>query len=223
VSFFFIWALWAVIQLGATVSPGPAFIIGIRNAIIHGKGVGIATGLGLGSGVAVHIFIVFTGIAVLITQSEFLYNAIKYAGAAYLAYIGMKCLYSSYVGFNESSKTGVKIQTQGVLREKTYGQAFVEGFATNVLNPKAILFFSAVFSQFITVNTSVFMMGALGVTSVTIEAGWYILVSVLLTNRNIQSRFLSITHWIDLLFGVLILFLALQLVFHSITFSGVEG
>lgn len=209
------WLLLVAIQLGATISPGPAFLVGIRNAILYGKGVGVATGIGLGLGVAVHILVVFTGISILVAKYALVYNTIKYVGAAYLIYIGVKCLYSGYKSFNSANEINLGIKNKGVRKKtKTHNQALVEGFFTNLLNPKAVLFFSSVFSQFITPETPVFFMVILGLTSIIIESGWYVIASFLLTNKSIQAKFFSITHWIDVIFGFLILFLAIKLAMH---------
>jgi len=213
---FWSWLLLALIQMAATVSPGPAFIVGIRNAIIYGRNIGIATGIGLGLGVATHIIIVFTGIAFLISQSYIAYNIIKYIGAIYLVYIGFKCLNSAYKSFKKPSKENIKITQDNKLNSKTFAQGLVEGFFTNILNPKAILFFSSVFSQFISTETPVTIMILFGMTSVFIETGWYIIVSILLTNKFIQAKFLSITHWIDTLFGFLVIFLGIRLAIHNL-------
>lgn len=212
------WLLLASIQFAATASPGPAFVVGIRNAIVYGRVTGIATGIGLGLGVAVHVTLVLTGISLIVEQSPFVYNVIKYAGAAYLVCVGVKCLMSACKTFKQKNrKPGeLKISDLNKKENKSLLLAVFQGFMTNLLNPKAVIFFTSVFSQFISLHTIMPIKILFGSTSVFIEASWYVLISMLLTNQSIQRKFLSVTHWIDSVFGGLIIFLGFRLAIHNL-------
>lgn len=141
------WILLASVFGVALISPGPDFVMAVRNSILYTRKTGIFTAAGFGLGVGVHIFYTLVGIAAVISQSIFLFSLIKYAGAAYLFYIGFKALRSK--GFHASA-AGASSKSQSL----SPVQALWSGFLTNLLNPKATLFFLAVFTQFIGPHTS---------------------------------------------------------------------
>ena len=101
--------LWASIQLAATMSPGPAFIISVKNALTYDRRTAMATAVGLAAGVGVHVTIALTGISLLISGSQVLYAILKYAGAAYLIYIGGKSLWSARKKFGKKPHNAEKV------------------------------------------------------------------------------------------------------------------
>ncbi len=212
---FWSWFLFASIQFAATTSPGPAFLVGIRNAVSYGWYLGIATAFGLGCGILVHIVFVLTGLSLLIEKSNFTYSLVKYSGSAYLIYIGIKCLLSSCATFMaQKSSCSTSVQRYETNSQtKHFWEVFLEGFLTNSLNPKALIFFTAVLSQFVTAETKLSIKFLYGGTSFFIECGWYVLVSLLFMNQNLRAKFLSGAHWIDMIFGGLIIFLGVRLAF----------
>lgn len=215
--------LWASIQLAATMSPGPAFIITVKNALTYNRATSIATAMGLALGVGVHVLIALTGISLLISQSDLLFTAIKYAGAAYLIYIGGKSLWSARKKFGKKPAGADKAQRFFDEHETEKAPADIpplyksvlQGFLTNLLNPKALVFFTAVLAQFISQDMGAGLKTAYGLISVVIEAGWFTLVSIVLTNKAIQEKFIAIMHWVDAVFGGLIVYLGVQLVSKS--------
>lgn len=210
------WALLASIQLAATMSPGPAFALSVKNALVFGRGVAMAGAVGLGFGVLVHVVLVLTGVSWLITQSDLAYNIIKYVGAAYLIYIGGKSLWSSLKAFRarkaaQSAGGTYEVDVSSARSEKSWRDALVQGFVTNVFNPKAIVFFASVLSQFIAPDTPVFMKLIYAATCVSTEILWFIVVGFVLTHPALQQRFLAVTHWIDGAFGGMITALGVKI------------
>ncbi|MGL6051165.1 MAG: LysE family translocator, partial [Aeromonas salmonicida] len=84
-------ALAAICVMGA-ISPGPSLALIIRNTVQGGQGHGVATALGHGSGVGIYALITALGLSVLITQTPLLFDLIRYGGAAFLAWLGIKAL-----------------------------------------------------------------------------------------------------------------------------------
>jgi threonine/homoserine/homoserine lactone efflux protein len=112
----------------------------ISRSLSYGTKAGVYAALGIGLGCFVHIFASVVGLSVIIQQSKILFNIIRYAGAAYLIFIGIKSLMEkpSTMIFNQNQNdknTNLKILRQGTI--------------TNVLNPKVSLFFLAFLPQFI--------------------------------------------------------------------------
>ena len=83
-----------IIHLLAVISPGPDFIMACRNSLTYSRKTGIYTAVGFGIGIAVHIFYSLAGLALIISKSILLFNTIKFLGAGYLIYIGLKSVLS---------------------------------------------------------------------------------------------------------------------------------
>jgi RhtB (resistance to homoserine/threonine) family protein len=202
------WMLVALVQTAATMSPGPAFALTVRNAMVYDRQSGIYTAVGLGLGIAVHIALVLGGISVVISKSVFLFNLIKYAGAAYLIYIGIKALVLATkkpAGNESSTLSGAARQSMSV------AAALRAGFLTNLLNPKAVVFFTAVYSQFISIDTAWHILLLYGATSILIEITWFSFVVLFLTHARIRTTFLKFSVWIERICGGLLLLLGLRI------------
>lgn len=121
------------------ITPGNDMIFVATHATSHGIRAGIMASLGIAVGCLVHIFAAVVGISAIVAKSAFLFDTIKYLGAAYLIYVGTKSLLSKTQTFDIES----------VDKEKTHFEIFKQGVVTNALNPKVALFFLAFLPQFI--------------------------------------------------------------------------
>lgn len=198
---------WLILVMAMTIgvmSPGPDFIITLRNALAYGRTTGLWTAMGLAGGVGVHVTYNLVGIAALIAHSVILFNIIKFAGAGYLLYIGVQALRSQ--GMRTDPALGdVTIKTMSDM------SALRSGFVTNVLNPKATLFFLALFSQIISPETTMSGHILYAATCVTITGLWFSTISLFLTTPAIRNRFLKISKWIDRTCGAVFIALGLKL------------
>lgn len=201
---FLAWMLFLIVDIAVVMSPGPAFVALVRNAMVYDRKISIATALGLALGVAVHVILVLGGIAFLITKSVFLFNVIKYGGAGYLIYVGVKSL-------RTGGKHVVVNADEGHVRAITVRQAVFQGFLTNLLNPKAVVFFTAVFAQFIHPSMSFSVQMLYGFTPVCVEFIWFTGLSIILTNTSIKRMFMNVIHWVERLCGGLMIGLGVKL------------
>ena len=135
-----------LIHFLAVISPGPDFFMAIKNSLTYSRKIGIFTAVGFGLGIGVHVFYSIAGVALLISESIVIFSIIKYLGVAYLLYIGVKSLLAK--------PTYLQIEKQKHKKEVTPIKAIFQGFLTNVLNPKATLFFLSLFTLVITPETS---------------------------------------------------------------------
>lgn len=202
--FLYKWLALAAVQSAATMSPGPAFAITLRNASLEGRAAGILTSIGLGIGVALHVIFVIFGISVLVSKSELLFNLIKYSGAAYLVFIGIKGLLA------KANKESKDVENRAVKNHAKW-KRIQNGFLTNLLNPKAFVFFTAVYAQFITPETPLSVSAIYGLTSTFIEIAWFSAVTIFLTTPRIRKKFTDIAHWIDRICGGLLVALGIRL------------
>ncbi len=205
-----IWINWislVAIFMMALISPGPDFVIAVRNSVLYSRKIGLLTALGFALGVCVHLAYTLVGLALLISKSIILFQVIKYAGAAYLIYIGIKALRSQ--GFEKPDGDEGAISQAGM----SSLSAIYSGFLTNVLNPKATLFFLAIFSQFIGVDTAFNVQLLYAATLVVMTGLWFSVVALILTNPKIKAIFLKFAKWIDKICGILLIGLATKIIF----------
>ena len=126
------------------VSPGPDMILVLRNTLLAGRRAGLQTSLGVLAGNLVHITYCVIGIGWIISQSILAFTVLKYAGAAYLIYLGIT-----------SFRSGARPLDTSSIKESPLNRIwFVQGFFNNLLNPKGTLFFLGVFTMVITPETS---------------------------------------------------------------------
>lgn len=137
----------ATIATLGMLSPGPDFFLVIKNAARYRRPAAMMTALGVILGVATHMSYCVAGLAVVITTTPWLFNLLKYAGACYLIWIGIQALLS-----RGESKLSIDNATQSPISLKA---AFLQGYLCNLLNPKATLFFLAVFTQILQLNSGV--------------------------------------------------------------------
>ncbi len=127
------------------IVPGPDMVIVARNTIAGGKNAGYLTALGILSGNLVHITYCVIGIGWLIANSIVAFNVLKYAGAAYLIFLGISSFRAKPVAVDANT-------VDAIYSARAW---FLQGFINNILNPKGTLFFLGVFTTVITPETSI--------------------------------------------------------------------
>lgn len=129
---------YLVILLGFVFIPGPAVLLTLARATTSGTRVGLATGLGIAVGDVIHTAMAVLGISAILLTSALLFSVVKYLGAAYLVYLGLRAIFE---------KVDVRgIPTAGPL---TAAVALRQAVVAEVLNPKSALFFLAFLPQFV--------------------------------------------------------------------------
>lgn len=190
-----------IIHLLAVMSPGPDFAIVLRQSISFGRKSAIITSLGIGAGISVHVLYTLLGVGILISQSAALMTAAKILGAAYITYLAINLLRSKAIP-NQSSSIALDNN------KKHQKKAFMVGFMTNVLNPKATLFFLAIFTTVVSASTPLMVQSFYGLWIIITTAAWFCLVSFLFSQQAIRQQFLNHGYWFDRLMGVILLLFA---------------
>ncbi len=194
----------AVVHLLAVASPGPDFAVVFRESLLHGRRAAVITSIGVGLGILVHVTYALLGVALLIAETPAVFTALKYVGAAYLAWIGFKGLRATRAGKPDA---GAQVHAP----TPSAWQSFRLGFLTNALNPKATLFFLALFSVIIAASTPNLVRGIYGAYMAIATAAWFSLLSFLLGSRSVRELFANYSHWVERGMGVLLIGLAIQL------------
>lgn len=199
----------ALAHLLAVASPGPDFAIVLRQSLDHGRRTAIWTSVGIGSAILLHVTYSLLGLGLLIRTSEVWFNTVKYAGAAYVAWLGIQALRTA-----PRKKTD---NTAGSSRPlPSERAAFLTGFFTNALNPKATLFFLSLFVVLVSPDTPRWIQAGYGVWMSATTMGWFCLVSVLFARPGVRNPFLRHGHWIDRALGVVFLGFAASLLFSAL-------
>ncbi len=202
--FFSEWLIIVGLMLVGAAAPGPDFVLAIRNSLVYSRKTGLMTALGFGLGVCVHATYCIFGIAAVISQSIMLFNLIKYTGAAYLVYVGVKALTSK--GYKEAQGEDLAHRT-----DIHWSKALAMGFMTNVLNPKATMFFFALFTQVIDPHTPLAVLVVFGATCAIVVTGWFSFVAIVLTNKHVRGKFLGFSKLIDRICGGAMIAMGLRL------------
>ncbi|HAT03457.1 MAG TPA: amino acid transporter [Candidatus Magasanikbacteria bacterium] len=192
----------AGIHLLAAISPGPDFVMVVKNSLAHSRKVGIWTAVGFGLGIGVHVLYCLAGIAFIISQSIILFNSIKLLGAGYLIYIGIRSFMS------KSKKFDVEVEKK--LDTMSAWGGVRSGFLTNVLNPKVSLLFLGLFTLMIPANTPSYVLGIIGVIVILQTMLWFSFVATILTHNKVRSVFEKYQNIFNKTFGGLLVALGLK-------------
>lgn len=195
----------ATIHFLAVVAPGPDFAITVSQSVRHGRRLGIFTAAGIGAGISVHVFYTLLGMGTLMHAAPWLLNVAKWLGAAYVTYLAWRLL-RSRPGSMEINLTGEHKPPGGAWR------AFLIGFLTNATNPKATLFFLAVFATIVSSDTPLKIQALYGAWMCIVNAMWFVVVSVMFSNSRIRNAFLRMGHWFERMMGVILVGFAIRLI-----------
>ena len=165
-------ASFVLLAVILAVTPGADTMVVMKNAVAGGARLGLMTMLGVKLGTLTHAVLASIGIAALVLQFSALYSTIKFAGAIYLGWLGLVSLMSAIKGKKS------KVKTEQIAEPKA-GKALAQGYLSNVLNPKVVLFYLAVLPQFIGPDDPVLLKSiSLGAIHIVASALWLTGVSV---------------------------------------------
>ncbi len=158
-----------------TIMPGADSMIVMKNTLVYQKSAGRMTVLGILAGHFVWIVISVLGLAVIITNSPMLFNIIKYMGAAYLIYIGVKSFMAkTFVSASSLDHAeGEKMKSNGLRT------SYMNGFISNILNPKVLIFYITILPQFVMQQSDVsgiVQLMILAAIMLVISMSWFLLV-----------------------------------------------
>jgi len=135
--------LYLTITAIMVASPGPGVILTLSNSIHHGVKPALSGVLGIALGILIIAVISASSLGVLLATSALAFSIVKYIGAAYLIYLGIKLWRSPVMDFEKD------VDGKSILKAPEYDLRFKEGFLVSLLNPKPIFFFMSLFPQFI--------------------------------------------------------------------------
>ena len=223
------------------LTPGPDVLYIVSNALRSGTRAGIVAGLGITAGCFVHIFAAAVGVGALLATSATAFTVLKWLGAAYLLWMGVRMLFSRAGGGNGAAIAAAQAAPH---QEASLRAVFLGGFWTNVLNPKVAIFFLAFVPQFIAPGTenkalAFVLLGVLfNVNAIPVNTFWALAASWMArrvgavaarrraapkageppwgaasTRSDERGGMLSGMHWLDRVAGAMFIGFGLKLAF----------
>ncbi|MGO4716462.1 LysE family translocator [Bradyrhizobium sp. 2TAF24] len=199
--------LFGVFVLAAIV-PGADFACVLRESVSFGRRAGILSALGVSSAIMVHVAYTVAGVGLIIAQSIVLFTIVKWCGAAYLIYIGSRSLMARRRLTGGGEALSASAPAQGRRHAAT---SYGVGFLSNLLNPKATLFFMSLFATIVSHDTPIATQFAYGATLAVFLALWFSFVAVFLTTRGVRAAFERMGHWIDRVTGLVLIALGVRI------------
>jgi threonine/homoserine/homoserine lactone efflux protein len=193
---------FVAVVLGLFLIPGPAVLLVLTRTVHGGRKAGILTGLGIAAGDFIHTLAASVGLSALLMTSALAFNAVKFIGAAYLIYLGVRAL-----------REKPSSPQRPVIAPVSASKAFFQAVPAEVLNPKTALFFLAFLPQFVRPEhgSTFLQFTTLGLIFVAMSALYTTLI--VLTIRplgKLVKRLTWLTRWQNKMIGVLFISLGLR-------------
>lgn len=192
------------IHLLAAASPGPDFVLVSQQTLANGKRAGLLCSVGIALGLSIHILYSAFGLAAIIANSAHILWAIKILGGGYLIYLGYKGLRARAVSSEQVANPPVAHYSA----KKSIGM----GFLCNALNPKAPIYFVALFTVVLSPSMPLYQIFIYGIWMMLIQLVWFSAVVMLLSRPAINHKFKQCGHWIDRVLGGAMLLLGLKVI-----------
>jgi len=190
--------VFIVCLLGA-MSPGPSMAVVINNAIFKGRSNGILTSIGHGIGIAIYASFAVLGLGLIINTNIFIFNSLKILSIIFLIFIGVKSILN---------KEEINLEKKNT-KEKAV--SFLQGLSISILNPKILVWFVAIYSQFMSVNNelifNIYLVSIAGI----IDACWYIILTLAITTASALNFFQKKVKLIQKIQGVILIGIGLGL------------
>ena len=197
---FFVWIQFATVCVIGAMSPGPSLAVVIRNNINFNRIAGILTSIGHGLGIGVYASLAVLGLGIILQTNQTIYFFIQIIGLILLIFFGLLFI------FQKSSE-------EKIVENQNQVNSFLQGFTIAIINPKILIWFTAVYSQFISIDATFFFNAILVLTASIIDALWYILVSIVITGNNFKNLLIEKKFLIQKITGIILIFIAITLLY----------
>ena len=190
--------VFIVCLLGA-MSPGPSMAVVINNAIFKGRSNGILTSIGHGIGITIYASFAVLGLGLIINTNIFIFNSLKILSIVFLIFIGVRSILN---------KEKINLEKKNT-KEKAI--SFLQGLSISILNPKILVWFVAIYSQFMSVNNELIFNIYLVSIAGMIDACWYIILTLAVTTASALNFFQTKIKLIQKIQGVFFIGIGLGL------------
>ena len=191
----------ALLHLFAVASPGPDFLLVTRQSLRFGKVIAIWASAGIATGIVFHSFIAITGVSLVVSSNPDLFNWLKIIAAIYIAYLGFLTFFSKPNPLNDEDKR----------HNENYLGSYVLGLVTNILNPKAILFFITLFTIVVNESTTTILLMFYGLYMSITTFIWFTGISYIFSNQVLTKKYENFIPVFEKAIGIILIIIAIQL------------
>ena len=202
---FFLWSQFAIVCLLGAMSPGPSLALIIRNSINFNRTSGIIASIAHGLGICLYATVTVIVLEFILKNSEIIFFVIQICGSLFLIMLGLIFIFKKN---NENQNDTYQI----------HSNSFAQGFMIAIINPKILIWFTAIYSQFIDVNATFLNKTILVLTPSIIDAIWYSLVAILVTGYGLKEILNKNQFVIQKIIGILLILIAFSLIYSLIRF-----
>ena len=202
---FFLWSQFAIVCLLGAMSPGPSLALIIRNSININRMSGIMASIAHGLGICLYATVTVIVLEFILRNSELIFFVIQICGSLFLIIWGLIFVFKKN---NEK-----KIETFEI-----NSSSFAQGFIIAIINPKILIWFTAIYSQFIDINATFLNKTILVLTPSIIDTVWYSLVAILVTGYGLKEILNKNKFVIQKIIGILLILIAFSLIYSLIRF-----
>ena len=190
------WVQFASICIVGAMSPGPSMALIIRNSIKYGRVSGLLSSVGHAIGIGIYASISVVGLQLILINNIFVFNTIQFCGSIFLLILGILFLKNS----------GEKLSLED---DQKNLNSFIQGFAISILNPKILIWFTAIFSQFIEASSTSMTKLTMVFMASSIDGIWYIIVTIVVTGFGLKQFLENNTKTIQNISGIVLIFISL--------------
>ena len=198
------WVQFATICIVGAMSPGPSMALIIRNSIKYGRVSGILSSVGHAIGIGIYAGVSVAGLQIILINNIFLFNTIQFCGSVFLLVLGILFL----------RDTGQKFSIQD--KQKSVN-SFMQGFAISILNPKILIWFAAIFSQFIEISSTNFIKLTMVLIASSIDGLWYIILTIIVTGFGLKQFLENNTKIIQNISGTVLIFISIIILYNTLS------
>ena len=192
----------AILNLFAVASPGPDFLLVTRQCLRFDRTVAIWASAGIATGILFHSFIAITGVTLIISSNPEVFRWLKVLASIYIAYLGYLSIF----------KSSTSVSDEGKKDNENYVGSFTLGLITNILNPKAILFFITVFTAVVDASTTRLLLGLYGLYMSITTFIWFTGISYIFSNQGLRDRYKQFIPFFEKGIGIVLIIIAVGLI-----------
>lgn len=193
------WATVFMACLLGAMSPGPSLAVVVNHTLARGLTAGSCAAISHGFAIAVYAAITTFGLSAVISNNQQIFDAIQVIGCAFLLVLAFKLLFSS--SRDEEVELPLATISSNIL-------AVRDGLAIAFFNPKILLFFTALFSQFVSLESSIGEKISLALIAGGVDMLWYLFVVAIISRSGSIYRFHNASDWLNKCFGLILAFIA---------------
>jgi len=197
------WFQFSLICIVGAMSPGPSLALIIRNSIKFGRLSGLLSSIGHAIGIGIYAAVSIAGLQLILISNIIVFNSIQFCGSFFLLILGILFIKNSgqQLSINDDQKNL---------------NSFFQGFAISIFNPKILIWFTAIFSQFIEVSSTNITKFTMVFIASSIDGVWYIIVTIIVTGFGLKKFLENNTKVIQNISGLILIFISLFILYKTL-------